>query len=202
MQTKGFTIIELVITIFILSFAVVGIFAAFSVMATLTYDATDRLTAAYLGQEGIEIVRNIRDTNWLGMDALSGGSWTDGLTSSAVNNNINCDTSSPCQADYLSTQMAYMGDVYLRINSDGFYNYTDGTATKFKRDITITPLTDFGEKADHIIKVTVKVSWDQKKTIFGDGHEASPTDCHPANCVKIIVTLYDWYNYFISDEGL
>jgi prepilin-type N-terminal cleavage/methylation domain-containing protein len=53
--SKGFTLIELIISVFILSVAVVGIFNAFSIMIILTSDAADRLTATYLAQEGEEI---------------------------------------------------------------------------------------------------------------------------------------------------
>ena len=67
-MNKGFTLIELVISIFLLCFVIIGVYNAFSIIVILTSDTSDRLTATYLAQEGIEIVRNIRDTNWLNMD--------------------------------------------------------------------------------------------------------------------------------------
>src|SRR3989344_4749088 len=60
MKKTGFTIIELVISIFIITVAVVGVYSAFSLAVILSSDAANRLTAAYLGQEGQEIERNIR----------------------------------------------------------------------------------------------------------------------------------------------
>ncbi|MCX6721221.1 MAG: prepilin-type N-terminal cleavage/methylation domain-containing protein [Candidatus Staskawiczbacteria bacterium] len=192
---KGFTIIELMITIFILSFAVVGIFAAFSVMASLVYDATDRLIAAYLGQEGMEIVRNIRDSNWLNIDAGANASWLDGLSDDAINYSVDCH-SIGCEADYLATNLATWSDRYLFLKN-GIYSYDQtGSPTKFKRKIKIEPLTDVDGSSNHIIKVIVETSWDQKGTIFSAGNLAS--DCNPANCVTIVATLYDWYNYSLN----
>ena len=67
--SKGFTLIELVISIFVMSVGLVGVFGAFSVISILTSDSANRLAGSYLAQEGVEIVRNIRDNNWLNMAA-------------------------------------------------------------------------------------------------------------------------------------
>lgn len=193
----GFTIIELIISVFILSIAIVGIFSAFSVMVILTANAADQLTATYLAQEGMEVVRNIRDTNWL----TSGAVWDEGLTG--------CDKSSMgCEADYTTgtgTSGTYpivpWSGRYLYVSSDGFYDYaTDGTKTKFKRKIIIATVIDVDGLADsdkiHILKVTAQVSWDQKATILNNGFSAG--DCQPSNCVTTEETLYNWYNF--TDE--
>ena len=61
----GFTLIEVMVAVFVLT---IGVLAAFNVVQNITiYSRTtsSRLTAIYLAQEGIELVRNQRDTNWL-----------------------------------------------------------------------------------------------------------------------------------------
>jgi prepilin-type N-terminal cleavage/methylation domain-containing protein len=197
MPSKGFTIIELIISIFILSVAVVGIFSAFSVMVILTADTADRLAAVYLAQEGMEVIRNIRDKNWLDMDACIADpeceetlSWTDGL--------INC--ASGCEADYLSEKsnlVPYGGGRYLK-TANSFYNYASGTDTKFKRKIIITQVPDIDGLSDHIINVKTQVSWDKKATIltFGVSAEDGQENCAAKdNCIMAEETLYDWYNY-------
>ena len=207
--SKGFTLIELIISVFILSVAVVGIFNAFSIMIILTSDAADRLTATYLAQEGEEIVRNIRDTNWLNMDACNSptppsycpASWVDGLTADGLNGSPNC--SNGCEADY-TTDTNISGawvmkpwsasGLPLLINSgNGFYNYSSGTITKFKRKIIITSIPDANNVSGYILKVEVQVSWNQKATILNAGYLAG--NCQPANCIKVEGTMYDWYNY-------
>ena len=200
MEQKGFTIIELIISIFILSIGVVGVFSAFSVMTILTAGTSDQLTAAYLAQEGMEIVRNIRDTNWLNMDACSGETcdftWVDGLAdeTGVVHNPVHCV--SGCKGDYTSESLSpYVATDYLNIDAHGFYSYGTGTQTKFIRKIIITPVTDVDNKSDHIIKVVAQVFWDEKATILNPGVLASQSGCGAYNCITTEETLYDWYNY-------
>lgn len=190
----GFTIIELIISIFILSLAVIGVFAAFSSVVILTSSASDKLIGAYLAQEGIEIVRNIRDTNWLNIDAgVLGATWIDGLSGESIINPVNCSGSSGgCEADYTTgtilggglVQYGIIGN-YLNIK-DGFYTYeASENTTKFKRQIMIDLI------APYVLKVTVKVSWDQKATILNDSSLAE--DCGKYNCITVESNLYNWY---------
>lgn len=61
-KNSGFTIVETLIAIVIFSFSVVGmVTVAAGGIADLTL-SRNRLVANYLAQEGIEVVRNVRDT--------------------------------------------------------------------------------------------------------------------------------------------
>lgn len=199
--SKGFTIIEVIIAIFILSTAVVGIYSAFSMVTILTASTASNLSATYLAQEGIEIIRNIRDTNWLEMDNPPEGAspaWNDGLTSCGL-------SSGGCEADYTtpgsgsSLLAAYSGSFLYEDLESHFYNNKEGTPTKFKRKIIINclPSNDCDDRANYIMKVIVQVSWAEKATILNGA--ASVDDCNPAggphNCIVAEETLYDWYNY-------
>jgi len=191
-NNKGFTIIELVITIFILSVAVVGVYNAFSTMVVLTANASNRLIAAYLAQEGIELVRNIRDTNWTNdYDWRCGLANLTGTTKTCTVGNKDCTitTGTGCQADYKTmgtatssqlTPYGVNGD-YLRTDSDGFYSYSTGTDTKFKRKIIITPM---GSPDNYIMKVRVEVFWDEKASILNPAGQGS---------ITAEENLYDWY---------
>ncbi|MCH8741435.1 prepilin-type N-terminal cleavage/methylation domain-containing protein [Patescibacteria group bacterium] len=148
---KGFTLLEVTIAIFIL---LVGVTAG-SVLIARTVSQmsvfSSKLIAAYLTQEGIEIIRNIRDTNW-----LQGGAWDEGLTGCFFTG---------CEADYTATTVenppgatAYFetfANNFLKIDISGFYNYTSGTDTKYKRKITIVSGAD-------ILTVTVETTWSEK----------------------------------------
>ena len=211
LKNSGFTILELIISIAILVFGVVGAFNAFSIINILTSDSMDKITATYLAQEGMEIVRNIRDSDWLNMDhcqytvgcPTSSYTWVDGLYVA------NCG--SGCQADYTTgaavtgayAMTPWSGD-YLKEDATGFYNYTDGANTKFKRKIVINYVTDVDGVTDvnmthmphvHIIKVTVQVSWQKKADILDSAGISADTCVVGKNCVKTEGTLYDWYNY-------
>lgn len=192
-NSKGFTIIEIIIAIVILSVAVIGIFSAFSIVVILTADTADRLTATYLAQEGMEIVTNIRDTNWLNMDVCAADPTSCGTSPTWVDG-LNCTNG--CGGDYKTAipSAPFTGYTsYLKIDTNGFYSYQDGTDSKFKRKITITKVTDVDDKDDHIIKVKVEVSWDKKATMLNS--LISADTCNPSNCITTEETLYNWYNY-------
>jgi len=73
---KSFTLIEVVVAVFVLT---IGVLAVFNVVQNITVYSrisSSRLTAVYLAQEGIELVRNQRDSNW-----LAGDSWDSNLPS-------------------------------------------------------------------------------------------------------------------------
>lgn len=146
---KGFTLIEVVIATFILVTGIMGAFGVIQQVTAYVSTSSNRLVAAYLSQEGIELIRNIRDSNW-----LAGVSWTTGL--------LDCEAG--CEADYNDSSLtSYGGGRYLKLNG-GFYKYCDfGADTKFKRKITVTPAVD-PDDID-ILKVLVSVEWQEKGSI-------------------------------------
>ena len=155
-NNEGFTLIELIVTIVILSFGIIGIYSFFYSASILNNNFSSHLHAAYLGSEGIELVKNIRDNN-----ILSGSSWSQGFTI----------CTSGCQLDYktktsmetLPNQLKiYNNNNFLNINSDGFYSYDTGTPTIFKRKVTIIQPSSNADE----LKVTVLVTWDYNKKPF------------------------------------
>ncbi len=80
-QKRGFTLIETMIAVTILTLAVAGpLYAASRAIVAATI-SRDQLTASYLAQEGIEYVRALRDNEYLaahqaGGSDVSGTAWT------------------------------------------------------------------------------------------------------------------------------
>lgn len=75
---KGFTLIEVLVAIAIL---IVGVIGTYQVIQNITFSSkinSSKLVATYLVQEGIEMVRNKRDSNW-----ISGSVWDASLPSGA-----------------------------------------------------------------------------------------------------------------------
>lgn len=132
---NGFTLIEMIVSVAIISIAILGIFSIITNYSQKTQQEKENIIATYLCQEGIEIVKNIRDTNWV----ESAASWKDGLTTCG----------SGCEADFTNNSLSAWSDSgrYLYIeNSTNLYKYigtpyTD-VKTQFKRKITITPVGD------------------------------------------------------------
>lgn len=144
-RKKGFTILEAMIAIFVIIIGVIGASIAIQQTLFLTRIVSSQLIASYLAQEGVEIVRNIRDGNW-----LEGVAWDSGLTG--------CEPEGVgCQADYTNTQSLdpYTGEP-LKIDG-GFYNYQSGTPTPFTRKITIASRTD--PEGIPILDTRVLVNW-------------------------------------------
>ena len=74
---KGFTLIELIVAMFLLTVGTLGSFSLIQKTIIFSSISSSQLQASYLAQEGIEIIRNIRDTNY-----LEASVWDDGITSS------------------------------------------------------------------------------------------------------------------------
>lgn len=145
--------IEVVSTIFIITIGAVGVFGLVQQTFVFTTVTPSKLTAAYLAQEGIEIARNIRDTNW-----LKGLAWDTGLTICQPADN------KFCEADYNDSVLTPLDNpspgTILRIRN-GFYNYDGGGAdSAFRRKITITP------EAGNTLKVIAEVTWQERARIY------------------------------------
>ena len=163
---KGFTLLE---TLFALIIVSTGFFAIFSLVIksfSATPSIIDRLIAANLAQEGLEIVRNIRDSAY----AYS-KDWAE-ITSAAYLDKDNClSEDKNCEADPENGLFDIADDTYLRYDaSTGKYNYTGGEITRFRRwlnlnqgeglcaDIPVATSTS----PNDCIQVKVKVSWQGK----------------------------------------
>ena len=78
---NSFTIIEVIIATFILTTGTLGIFSVIQMILTFTSNVSSQLAAVYLTQEGIENIRNIRDSNWLKQRSVPDTTWDDGILS-------------------------------------------------------------------------------------------------------------------------
>jgi type IV pilus modification protein PilV len=141
---KGFTLIEVLTAIFIITIGAGGVITLINQTVGFTQETSSKLIASYLAQEGIEIVKNIRDSNFLKVYKTGSGDWSDGLTG----------CSSGCQGDYTSNDLSsYSGQ---KLKTDGsFYSYGSGEDTPFSRKITIT-------SDANMLKVVVEIFWQGK----------------------------------------
>jgi len=151
----GFTLIEVVTAVFIITVGILGVFGLIQKIVGSASVSSSKLAAAYLAQEGVEIVRNIRDSNWLKQRDDDSWPWDSGLSG--------CSTG--CEADYQSLLSAYVGQGrFLNIATGGFYSYAPGgNPTIFKRKITIEyPAAICNGTSGCAMEVTVVVSWGEK----------------------------------------
>lgn len=152
-NSNGFTLVEVLAAMFIMVMGTLGVFGLITRTVAFNSSVNSQLVASYLAQEGLEIVRNMRDANFLKIHKGAGGEWNDGLTACA----------SGCGADYNDLTLGNFQNTLLKLNN-GFYTYDAGTDTMFTRKIII----DSGTA--ELLKVSVDVSWQDKgntRTIRG-----------------------------------
>jgi len=158
----GFTIVETLVSLAIFSTSIVALIIVSSQGISDTNFAKNKLTASYLAQEGIELVRSIRDTD---------SNWNTFLTS--VSDCIISSTKDGCLIDsgphFGSSRLDQINVLpcaglcispLVYIPSTGFYNYdlSNGTNSIFLRSIKIIPVTSNGNDEIQIIS---NVSWSQ-----------------------------------------
>ena len=160
-KEKGFTLLEMLISIMVITIGVLGIYSAVLKYTKATQVARENLTAAYLGQEGIEIIKNIRDTNWINAET-----WNDDLTGcDAVDGSCEIDTifGGGTAKDPVFTIWSGSGRSLYIENSTKLYKYlaspgASDIRTIYTRKITIDSVTD------DVLKIQVDVYWRGKTT--------------------------------------
>jgi len=156
-KEKGFTLIEIISAIFVFTVGILAIMMLIDKNIILNNQTKSKLIAAYIAQEGIEIVRNIRDSNWIAKNP-----WDQGLSVGEC-----------YEIDYQGTSLSPCLGNYLNIDSNGFYSYSVGTPTKFKRKIIISDKTSNPPR----MKITSRVDWEIKGKPYN---------------IEIVEYLYNW----------
>ncbi len=136
MNKKGFTILEMTAVIFIVAFALVGILSFVAQNIKAQYINKNELIASMLAQEGIELIRNIRDTNWINNQTWNQSFGVPGYYIVDYVHGITSEAGPPLSSSLYD----------LCLNANGFYidNPSGGfcsTPTNFKRVITISNTT-------------------------------------------------------------
>jgi type II secretory pathway pseudopilin PulG len=186
-RESGFTLIETLIALSIFIVSVVGIMSVLATGLTDINSAKKKTTATFLAQEGIEYIRNIRDTYVLYSSSSSIG-WNQFLTSvvTICGNNNGCyfndqslayfDPNLPItnitinSCDAIGCPKMYFNDSNGRYNSGQFGN--SGSVSSFTRKIKVEKI-GVGEEA----KVTSTVYW-------GTGN---------SNSITLTENLFNWY---------
>lgn len=165
---KSFTLLEVIFSISILVLTILGVFALVNLTLGFAPIAQHRLIAFYLAQEAIEIIRNIRDTNW-----INNLNWT---------NNLNITDSY-----YLDYQSQKFPDDppcnhnFLYLDTTPPFNYYNcrgqGLKTRFQRKVILSEPATSECPLGECIRVEVEVEWQEK----GKTHK-----------VKAMENLYNW----------
>lgn len=150
-NSAGFTLIEALVALVLLSLALTPALYVTNFMVGAAAIIRDDTTAANLTQEGIEVIRAIRDTNW-----FNGRPYDNGLGTGTW------------RVEYNSDALLSLGSNPPLKIGNGIYNYTVGTDTTFHRTIAISKTSAME------IKVVSTVTWTAKgnnpKSISAEDH--------------------------------
>lgn len=141
----GFTFLEVIIALAILTSGILGVVSLILVTTRSLTFTKDQTIAAHLAQEGVEIVRSIRDTNW-----ITGEDFNEGLIFGDY-----------C-ADYLSSVLSSCFNFQLSWDGTG-YSHEAGLETAFSRRIHIENGTD--GQGVNFINAQTTVSWGDSNSI-------------------------------------
>lgn len=169
LKNKGFTLIESLVAISILSLSIAATFTAVQNGIQNSTIAKDQTTAFYLAQEAMEYIKNTRDENALYsiQNPDTPRNWLYGISASAGDP---CYFGKVCQIDSPLKTVASCGSAAITssppnlcgyINQDpttSLYGYTvTWTPTRFKREVQLRQIV-----ADTEVEVVISISWTNK----------------------------------------
>ena len=186
----GFTILEVLIALTIFTIAVTGVITAAVQGGINVTAAQTRMTASYLADEGIELMRAKRDSYVL----ANGSGYNAGWAAFVGDTLTGCQSSGPCDIDLSDTTSvvpgtsAVLGLAYvpcgeacvLNYDSNGYYSHqSTGSPSRYTRRITVsTPPPPTGSTVPTELDVTSTVTWTQGSS---------------TQSIVMNESLFDWY---------
>jgi type II secretory pathway pseudopilin PulG len=144
---SAFTLVETVLILFIISVGLIGVLSLIIQNIQSQVINKNNIIAHQLAQEGLELIRKTRDTNW--------------LNSSSWNQNLAPDSYYMDYLDEVPQILLNPSDAYLYKNIDGFYVHdSNEEETVFSRRLEIVTLD-----ADSM-SVSAVVTWNDRNHSF------------------------------------
>lgn len=153
-KKNGFSLLEVMIAGFIVSLGLVGALTLINYSIKAASFSKNKLIASFLAQEGIEIVRHIRDSQ---------SSWDDWYSCPP----LPCLSESSYLVEYYDDSIiddfSPYSETPLRIDSSGRYQYASGATTLFSRKVTLKAIISPPETTEpNELQVVVEVKWKER----------------------------------------
>ncbi len=157
MINRGFTILETIVALGVISLTIAGVFTAVRTGITASINAKDEIRAFYLAQEAIELLRRVRDSNKLtSINTGTAVPWLISISDPCVFSTCRADATGP-GGDFFFDCGSISWNVcpFLRQDTATYiYAYMPwAPLTKYKREIRIEkPVPDEAI-------VTISIRW-------------------------------------------
>lgn len=169
---RGFTMIETLVAVFILMLSITGPLYFVSQSLQSAYYARDQVTAFYLTQESVELIKNIRDTNALTATCDEAQYWLS-CNDHTVDDLTACTGTYGCVVGLTATKDVYVAgcsndadsDCVLRQNTgsnDLEFSYSGGSGwapARFQKRVYIEIKNDPPYAGGSEAEVVVRVNW-------------------------------------------
>ncbi|MFH0969474.1 MAG: prepilin-type N-terminal cleavage/methylation domain-containing protein [Patescibacteria group bacterium] len=172
-KKAGFSLVEVMFSVCVLSIGIVAVLSLMTGNIKNSIESRDAIIASELAQEGIELVRNVRDNNFVNVRT-------------AFEQNFPNNDRDNCKIDKGSDNITDCNSGHSKVlnYSSGFYIHGSGTATKFQRKIAI----DY-DTWPNPVQATIT------STVWWNGSSSSPASCNMATkCIYVEDILTDWAN--------
>ncbi len=176
---------EVIFSVFILSVGLVAVIGLIVSSIKNSMDSRNHIIASQLAQEGVELIRNIRDNNWA--SGAPGGSFDRLNQNSFCRIDYNDDPLTWSTVDNNYCSLGNTSDPYVLSYVGNYYQWENLSAnkTKFTRRIAVIDTDPGPDDAERLIYSIV--SWD------GDYKTVSPGPCNTSNkCVYAEAKLTKW----------
>lgn len=167
---KGFSIAEVVISVFVITVGLLAIIKLITGSMTYSILSRDQIIASQLAQEGIELVRNVRDNNAFNSESRT---WMDSLGNNA-NACVEYDMNTQHPVDFTcsTNQLFYDPATYT-------YSHDNGDeATRFYRQLVIQEVDNYDPDAS---------------PPYDDPDAIPPYDVSDDIIDEVAVTSYVWW---------
>ena len=166
----GFTLIEAIVAIGVISIGFVGSLVLLSKSSSQASLLKSRVVVSHLAAEGIEVVRNIRDTNW-----LKGFDWRTGLADT-TNGIVDYDSAAMDVSDASESRkcLNWNGSFYRHALASGGY----ACNTTFKRHLELSSKSEtISGAVVNYLEVKSIMEWREKTR---------------TQTITVVDHLYDW----------
>jgi prepilin-type N-terminal cleavage/methylation domain-containing protein len=161
---RGFTLLEMFIAIFIFSVTVVSFLQLTTRTIVRTRISTQQVVAQLLAQEGIELIEAKRNSNFMQHEVFPSVPWDDEIYEECdIDNGIGCiihpfgGISAINDVGGADPRKCLVSCPPLLKNSQGLYNYAEGSETLYTRIISVDRWQING--LDDALIVTSRVEW-------------------------------------------